>query len=229
VINHNFLALRRFPYILLALIFLAAAADSVGAQILDDSDFQSWNDLQITAPITKNLELFTVTTLQIHDNISKIDNVRFGVGVTAKPVKGLAITPFMTFMSDRNILNNFRYEYRPAVRAVYKYQFKHFALGHRSQFEYRFRPGRNSWRYRPSVAAEKPLPASWAKGTKVFAAAEPFYDSLSGRFSRFRFGVGVNKSLNEHLSVDVFYFRQGDNFSLPRTVNGIGTVWRLDL
>ena len=222
--------MRPLSFILFALIFMAAAAKNpAAAQILDDSDIESWNDLQITAPIAKNLDLFTVVTLQVHDNISKVDNVRFGVGVTAKPAKGFAITPFITFMSDRNVLNNFRYEYRSAVRAVYKYQFKHFALGHRSQFEYRFRPGRNSWRYRPSVAAEKPLPESWVKGTKVFAAAEPFYDSLSGRFSRLRLGVGVNKSLNEHLSVDVFYFRQGDNFSFPRTVNGIGTVWRLDL
>lgn len=222
--------MRPFSYILLALVFLAAATAPHAAQsVLDDSDIQFWNDLQMTAPIAKNLDLFTVTTLQIHDNISKVDNIRFGVGVTAKPAKGFAVTPFLTFMSDRNILNNFRYEYRPTVRAVYKYQFKHFSLGHRSQFEYRFRPGRNSWRYRPSVAAEKPLPESWAKGIKIFAAAEPFYDSIAQRFSRLRLGIGANKSLNEHLSVDVFYFRQGDNFSLPHTINGIGTVWRLDI
>ncbi len=222
--------MRPFSYILFALILLTSIAVSSPAQSgLEESDIESWNDLQITVPITKHLDLYTVATLQIHDNISKVDNVRFGFGVTAKPAKGLSITPFYTFMSDRNALNNFRYEYRPAIRAVYKYQFKHFALGHRSQFEYRFRPGRNTWRYRPSLAAEKALPESWAKGTKLFTAIEPFYDSASGRFSRLRLGFGVNKKLTKNLSVDIFYFRQGDNFSRPHTVNGVGTVWRLDL
>ena len=210
---------------LLAMLTLAVEAQSS----LEESDIESWNDLQITAPITKHLDLYTVATLQVHDNISKVDNVRFGVGITAKAYKGFSITPFYTFMSDRNALNNFRYEYRPAVRAVYKYQFKHFALGHRSQIEYRFRPGRNSWRYRPSVAAEKVLPENWLKGAKLFTAIEPFYDSASGRFSRLRLGFGLNKKLTKNFSVDIFYFRQGDNFSRPHTVNGIGTVWRLDL
>jgi hypothetical protein len=214
----------------LAIALLGAVSVTAYAQnVPDDSDFQSWNDLQITAPLAKNLDLYTVTTIQFGGNLSNVDNTRFGAGVTIKPAKGLSITPFVTFISRRNSSGNYRYEYRHTLRGVYKYQFEHFALAHRSQFEYRARPGRNTWRYRPSVTVEKALPKSFVPGLKVFVTEEPFYDSASGWFSRNRISAGVTKSLNKKLSVDVYFLHQGDNFSTPGTINVIGTAFKLAL
>ena len=223
--------MRNFgPKLLVAITFVVLLYSVAGGQsIPDDSDFQSWHDLQITAPITKKLDLYTVTTIQFGGNLSNVDNTRFGAGITFKPVKGLSVTPFITFMSRRNAVGNYRYEYRTTLRGAYKHQFKRFAVGHRSQFEYRFRPGRNSWRYRPSVAVEMPLPEKFIPGLKAFVAEEAFYDSVSDRFSRNRIGGGFMKSLNEKLSLDIYFLHQGDNFSRPGTVNVIGTTLKLAL
>jgi hypothetical protein len=195
----------------------------------NDSDFQSWNDLQITVPLTKKLDLYTVTTIQFGGNLTNVDNTRFAAGVTVKPTKRFSITPYLLVLSDRNSNNEFRYEYRFSLRGVYKRQFEHFGLSHRSQLEYRIRPGRNTWRYRPSVTVEKALPERFVRGLKAFVTEEPFYDSASGRFSRNRLSAGVSKKLNEKLSLDIYFLRQGDNFNKPGTVNVLGTAWKLSL
>lgn len=195
----------------------------------DDTDVQSWNDLQITAPITKKLDLYTVTTIQFGKDLTNVDNTRFAIGVTAKPTKRLSITPFVTFLSDRNSDGRFRYEYRFSLRGVYKYEFEKFAISHRSQAEYRVRPGANTWRYRPSITLEKKLPKSFVPGLKVFVTEEPFYDSASGRFSRNRISAGINKTLNKKASLDVYFLHQGDNHSGPGSINVIGTSLKIAL
>lgn len=213
--------------ILTAAIIVFSPLASTGQT--DDSDFQSWNDLQVTVPVTKKLDIYTAATIQFHSNLSKLDNTRFSIGATVKPAKGFSITPFVTFLSDRNSRNNFRYEYRYVLRGVYKHDFEQFSISHRSQIEYRYRPGANTWRYRPSVTVEKKLPKSFVPGLKIFVTEEPFYDSASGRFSRNRISAGVNKSLNKKVSLDLYYLYQGDNNSSPGSVNVLGTGLKVSL
>lgn len=207
-------------------VFLSAVS---GQTVPDDSDFQQWNDLQITHPLTKKLDLFTVTTLRFGGDLTNVNSTRFGVGVTAKPVKHFSVTPFVTFISDRRSNGRLRYEYRFAVRGVYSHQIGPVNISHRSQIEYRIRPGDNTWRYRPSVTVEKKLPESWVRGLRLYVSDEPFYDSASGYFSRNRISGGVIKSLTKKLSLDVYFLHQGDNFTTPGTVNVLGTTVRLSL
>lgn len=210
-----------------ALLFLAVSCASQAP--IDDDDVQSWNEIQVTAPITKKVDLYNVVTIQFGKNLTGIVNSRFSVGTIIKPVKGLAITPFVMFMSVRNSHDVFRYEYRANLRAVYKHQFEKFAVSHRSQFEYRIRPGANTWRYRPSITLEKELPKKYFPGLKAYVTEEPFYDSASSRFSRNRFSVGLSRVINKTTTFDVYYLYQGDNFSHPASINVIGTALKLKL
>ena len=202
---------------------------STSAMGQDNADTQSWNDVQVTVKLNKKVDLFSVATLQFQKNLTQVKDGRFAIGLTLKPSDSLSITPFTTLLRFRRSSGEFRTEYRFSLRAVYRFPTKRFGLSHRSQIEYRFRPGANSWRYRPSLTVEKAIPKSFASGLKIFATEEPFYDSASGRFSRNRFSVGVNKVLSEKLSLDIYYLRQGDNFSNPGTVHVIGTAWKIKL
>jgi Protein of unknown function (DUF2490) len=202
---------------------------SIAAAGQDNADIQSWNDVQVSVKLNKNVDLFSVATMQFQKNLTQVKDGRFAIGVTLKPSDKLSITPFTTLLRFRRSSGEFRTEYRFSLRAVYRFPAKRFGLSHRSQIEYRFRPGANSWRYRPSLTVEKAIPKSLVSGLKIFATEEPFYDSASGRFSRNRFSVGVNKVLSEKLSLDIYYLRQGDNFSNPGTVHVIGTAWKIKL
>lgn len=205
------------------------SAASFGQAEDDNVDLQSWNDLEITIPVNDKLDVNTTTTLRLDRNISKADSYRFSVGVTYKPHKKFSLAPFHTFISSRNSIRRYRYEYRTGLSATYKLPFKPFTLSHRSRIEHRSRPGRNSWRYRPSITAEKDLPESFLKNASVFITNEPFYDSVSGRFSRNRISGGLEKAINKKFAIELYYLFQADNASDPGSVHVLGTTWKIKL
>jgi Protein of unknown function (DUF2490) len=207
---------------------LGLSAFSASAQaVFDENDTQSWNDVQLTAPISKQLDLVAQGTFRFGRDITRLNDRRFAVGVIYKPTKSLSFQPFYWQIRARNALGNFRNEYRLNLRVIYRLPFKKIGISHRSWFERRLRRPLNSWRYRPSITIEKEVPAKLIAKAKLFVTEEIFYDSLLKRFSRNRFSVGVNKTLSNHLSLDVFYMRQNDGFSIPGDLNVIGTSWKI--
>jgi len=194
-----------------------------------EPEIQSWNDLQVSVPLNRTLDLITVTTVQFGKRLTNIDNKRFAIGLDKKISDNLSAASFVTFLSDRNSTGRFRYEYRYSARAVLKGKIKGIGLSHRSQAEYRIRPGQNTWRYRPSITIEKELPEKFIPGMSLFVTEEPFYDSASGRFSRNRISAGIKKKINGKFSFDVYYLYQGDNFSRSSSAKVIGTSWKVSL
>lgn len=194
-----------------------------------DDDIQFWNDINITVAVDKKLDLYFPLTFRWARHLDRFNEGRVGAGVIYKPTKSFSISPFYSFIRYRNSAGTFKTESRYQVRFVYKFPTKGFGLSHRSQFEYRARPGANSWRYRPSITIEKEIPSKFIDGLKIFATEEPFYDSASSRFSRNRFIVGFSKTITKKVSFDIYYLRQGDNFSTPGTIDALGTGLKIKL
>ncbi|MBK8151486.1 MAG: DUF2490 domain-containing protein [Acidobacteria bacterium] len=132
-------------------------------------------------------------------------------------------------INARNTRGKFRIEHRLNLRIGYKFPIKKFGLSHRSWFEYRMRPTGNSWRYRPSLTFEKDLPGKLIPKAKFYVTEEPFYDSSLKRFSRNRLSFGINKTLSNSLSLEIYYLRQNDGISRPGDLNVIGTSFKLKL
>jgi Protein of unknown function (DUF2490) len=203
---------------------------SVKAQtppLVNQDDFQSWNDVQLTVPLSKKVDFVTQFTMRFGKNVSRLNDGRFQFGFAYKPNKHWTIQPFYWFINARDSRGRSRTENRLNLRVVYKFPIKKFGLSHRSWFEYRIRTTGNSWRYRPSLTFEKDLPKKF--NAKVYFTEEPFYDSILKKFSRNRFTVGINKTLTKKLSLDIFYMRQNDGFSRPGDLHAIGTSWKIKL
>lgn len=214
--------------IFFALILIGCCAGFINAQTTaDKDDNQSWNDVQLTVPMTKEFDFFTQITARFGNNVSRLVDSRFALGFVWKPTKSLSVSPFYLNIGARNARGRFRQENRLNLRATYRFPTKGFGLSHRSLYEYRIRRPRNSWRYRPSLTFEKDIPKKILSESKIFVTEEVFYDSLLNKFSRNRFTVGVNKTINKKLSLDVYYMRQNDGFSIPGDLNVIGTNWRV--
>ena len=212
------------------MLILFTLSSAAGAQaVQDDDDLQQWNDVEFNIPVNKKVTLNTVTTLRLDENISNVESYRFSAGATFKLTKAFSVAPFMTFISARRPLGNYRYEYRPGIKLKYRFPVKVVSVSHTSRFEHRSRPGRDSWRYRPSVTIEKNLPEKFLKDASVFVTDEPFYDSVSGRFARNRISGGIRKSLNKKFAVEFYYLYQGDNFSSPGSIHVLGTGWKITL
>lgn len=216
--------------IALSLITIVAFSVFINAQAtVDRADNQSWNDVQLTVPMTEQFDFFLQGTFRFGKNVTRLSDRRIQVGFTYKPTKSLTLSPFYWNIVARNSSGRFRQEHRLNFRAVYRFPIKKFGLSHRSTFEYRLRRPVNSWRYRPSLTFEKDIPEKFIPKAKFFVTEEVFYDSILKKFSRNRFSIGINKTINKKLSLDVFYMRQNDGFSVPGDLNIVGTAWKIKL
>ncbi len=204
-------------------------ASAQTAQTVDDEDIQSWNDVQLTVPVTKEFDFYAAVTARFGKNVSRLNDRRFAVGFVYKLSKSWSFQLFYLKIRARNTSGRFGSEHRLNLRAGYRFPFKKFSLSHRSWFERRLRSPRNSWRYRPSLTLEKDIPKKFISKAKLFMTEEIFYDSILKRFSRNRFTVGVTRALTKQLSLDVYYMRQNDGFSRPGNLNVIGTSFKVRL
>ena len=220
--------LRKF---LLLTSISAALVVSAAAQSLapDDDDNQLWNDLLITIPVTKRVEVLILATARIDRNFTNLDEARLGTGVSVKVAKAVSLLAGYQHIEVRGLAGNFRTEHRYTLRGGYKFPIKKFGLSHKSTYEYRVRNAGNSWRYRPSIIFEKKLPEGFIPKAKVFITEEPFYVSTTRKFSRNRLSFGVSKTINPHLTLDVYYLRQDDHTSLRGNADVLGTAWRVHL
>ena len=214
--------------IFFALSLIVFCTIYVDAQtIADEEDNQSWNDIQVTVPMTNEFDFTLAGTFRFGKNITRLNERRIAVGFVYKPNKSWSFQPFYWHILARNASGRFRTEHRLNFRVNYRFPFKKFGLSHRSWFERRLRRPQNSWRYRPSLTFEKDIPEKFISKAKFFVTEEIFYDSILKKFSRNRFSVGINKTLSKNLSLDVFYLRQNDGFSRPGDLNVIGTAWKI--
>jgi hypothetical protein len=214
---------------LVCLILIVFCAAFSQAQTVDRDDNQSWNDVQLTAPLTEQFDVVMTGTLRFGKNITRVQETRLGLAFVFKPIKDLSFSPSFLYINARNSSGRFRVEKRLGFYGRYRFPIKSFGLSHRSLFEWRIRTPRSSWRYRPSLTFEKDISEKFIKGAKFFATEEVFYDSVLDKFSRNRFSVGITKTLNKKLSLDVYYLRQNDGFSVPGDLNVIGTTWKVKL
>jgi hypothetical protein len=219
--------MRKIFFVLALLGFYAFSANA--QTLADEEDLQSWNDLQLTVPMTEHFDFYTQVTMRFGKNVTRLHDGRYAIGFVWKPTKALSFTPFYWYINARNASGRFRVEHRLNLRANYRFPFKKFGLSHRSTFEYRLRRPLNSWRYRPSLTFEKDLPKKFIPAARIYLTEEIFYDSLLKKFSRNRFTVGINKTLTKKLSVDLYYMRQNDGFSRPGDLNVVGTSWKVRL
>lgn len=220
--------MKKFIGALFSAVFLCLSIQAQTTAV-DDDDNQSWNDVQLTVPMTKDFDFYTQLTARFGNDISRLNDGRFAIGFVWKPTKSLSISPFYWNIRARNAGGRFRQEHRLNLRAVYRFPIKSFGLSHRSTYEYRMRSPRNTWRYRASVNFEKDFPKTFVKGAKYFFGNEVFYDSALKKFSRNRFTIGAGKNFTKNLSLDVFYMRQNDGNSRPGDLNVVGTTFRVRL
>ncbi|HKX84214.1 MAG TPA: DUF2490 domain-containing protein [Pyrinomonadaceae bacterium] len=211
------------------LLLLGSLRIAVAQNVPDDEDIQSWNDIQLTAAMSKHIDFQTKVTGRFGKNVTRLNDGRYHFGFVFKPHKSFSFQPFFWFIRARNTAGRFRTEHRLNLQASYKFPIKRFGFSHRSTLERRLRAAGNTWRYRASLTLEKDLPEKLIHGAKVFVGDEVFYDSATDKFSRNRFSAGINKTLGKKLAADIYYMRQNDGFAHPGDLNVIWTALRIKL
>jgi hypothetical protein len=185
------------------LIFLNCFLFAVSAQTTAErEDVQSWNDVQITVPLDKRSDFILTGTFRFGDDIQKLVDRRVAVAFNYKINDWLSVQPGYTNIVTTPRVGRNRTENRLNFAVTYKFPFKKFTLSNRSLFERRLRSPQNSTRYRNRLQFEMPI--KQFSGTKFFISDEIFYDWSLNRWSRNRATVGINKTLNKKLSLDIY-------------------------
>ena len=207
--------------VLLAFFNFSSAAQTVAAE----EDVQSWNDLQLTAPLGKRADFILTGSVRAGDNLRKIVDQRLTVAFNLKINDWLSVQPSYTNIAMTPRVGRERTENRLGFAASYKFPFKRFGLSHRSLFEHRIRSPRSSTRYRNRLLFELPLKKFY--DTRFFTSDEVFYDFALKRWTRNRFTVGLGKAINKNLGIDVYYMRQNDGTTRPGDLHVIGTTLKV--
>ena len=95
---------------------LAMYIGHVRAQLQDEEDNQSWNDLQLTLPVNDYFEFNTAVTMRLGKNITRVNDSRWAFGFTVKPNKAFSIQPFYWHIRARNAISQFKTEHRLNLR-----------------------------------------------------------------------------------------------------------------
>lgn len=207
--------------LLVCALLLHAAAQTTAS----DEDFQSWNDVQLTAPLGKRVDAVLTGTFRFGSNIQRLVDRRASLAFNFKLNDWLTIQPGYTNISTTPRIGRERVENRLTFAATYKFPFKKFTLTNRSLFERRLRSPQNATRYRNKISFDVPF-FKVAK-TRFVATNEVFYDWSLNRWSRNRASVGLSRAVNKNLTVEVYFMRQNDGTTRPGDLSIIGTTFKI--
>jgi hypothetical protein len=193
------------------------------------ADTQSWNDVQLTIPLSKKVDFLIQGTLRIGGNLSKAVDERWGFGFNYKLNKYVTLSELYFHREARPPNGRHEVEERLTLGATLSKPLGKFTLSDRNFFERRWRqPQVDAWRYRNRINLEHPFMIKKTKFT-WFVSDEVFYDWALHDWIRNRFAVGARHTFNKHFTGDLYYMRQNDGRSRPGDVNVIGTVMRFRL
>lgn len=220
--------LMRLPMLLLIGVLVCAAHVRAQSRV-PETDNQSWNDLQITVPMTKEVDFTTQITLRFGDNVTQTADQRWGIGFVFKLNKYLSLNPFYFHREARPPNGRHESEDRATLGGAVRIPVGKFTISDRNWFERRWRqPQVNAWRYRNRLQIEHPFQINKKKFT-WFVSGEVFYDWSLHVWPRDRFSGGVSHPFNKHLTWELYYTRQNDSHTRPGDLNIIWSTWRVKL
>lgn len=220
-------------YRYLIIVFCAMFTFSVGltsAQVIvppPTDDTQLWNDLQMSVPLNRKIDLVFTGTFRLGRGMSHPVSERGAVSIAYKANKFLTLETGYQYVANQPSKGRKNYSSNLIFAGTIKFPIGKLTVSDRNWVERRFRNSRqDSTRYRNRLRVEYPVVVRDTK-FNIFASDEVFYDSALNKWSRNRFAVGANKKLNERLTGEVYYMRQNDSFSRPGDLHVIGTIFKI--
>jgi hypothetical protein len=218
----------RFLLIVGILASYSAVIRAQSISEIPEDDVQFWNDTTFAVPLGSKVDFVLLGTFRLGDNLTTAIDGRWGAGWVIKPHKYLSFNPF--FYHRKAKAPNApvdEVEDRLTLAATFRYPIGKLSLVHRSAFEHRWRrPQRDAWRYRARGQIEYPFTVGKTKLTG-FVANEVFYDWSVRDWVRNRFAVGISRTFNKHVTLDLYILRQNDGRSRPGDITVLGSQLRL--
>jgi hypothetical protein len=215
--------------VLASALIACVCLSTLGQGRVPKSDNQSWNDVQLTVPLTKVADFTMQGTIRLGDNVTQTVDQRWGAGFVIKINKYLSFNPFYFHREARPPNGRHEHEDRATLGATVRLPAGKFTVSDRNYFERRWRePQLNAWRYRNRLQLEHPFEVGKKEFT-WFVSDEIFYDWSVHVWTRNRASAGITHTFNKHLTLELYYTRQNDSHTRPGDLNIIWSAWRIKL
>lgn len=218
-----------FAPLLFGLVSVSALAQTNDQP--QDED-QSWNELQITVPLSKKTDLVLMGVFRAGANFAgflrPVDE-RAGGGIAFKPNKYLIVMPTYLYVAQQPSPTRKNFEHRLILNITGKASLGKFNFTDRNLIERRVRHALNDFvMYRNRLQIDHPVRiGSW--NFRAYVADEVWYSTLVDAWIRNRISGGVFKQFTPNFYGEVFYLRQNDGRARPGDVHTIGTLFRITL
>jgi hypothetical protein len=214
---------------LLTVMWTYALREARAQSIVPETDNQSWNDVQLTIPMTKKAEFLLQGTLRIGGNFMTAVDERWGAGFNYKLSKYVTLNELLVHREAKPPNGKQEHEERLSFGATFQGSIGKFTLSDRNWFERRWRePQVDAWRYRNRLRLEHPFKIE-KKDLVWFISDEVFYDWSLHDWVRNRAAIGASHAFNKHFAGELYYMRQNDGRSKPGDINIIGTTLKFKL
>jgi hypothetical protein len=145
--------MRRF--VILAISFSAGlfcVTSSRAQSVPPETDNQSWNDLQVTIPLSKKAEFVIIGTLRLGDNLTQFVDEREGFRVNYQIQKYITLQTLYFHRDAKAPQGRHEREERYTLGANIRVPLGKFNLNTRNWIEHRWRdPQPDAWRYRNRI------------------------------------------------------------------------------
>lgn len=193
---------------------------------------QSWNEVQLIAPLNKKTDLIFIGVFRGGGNFSgfmrPVDE-RGGGGIAFKLNKYLTIMPTYLYVAQQPTPTRKNFEHRLILNITGKVSLGKFTFTDRNLIERRVRHSLNDFvMYRNRLQIDHPVKLG-SLTFKAYIADEAFYSSLQKAWIRNRIAFGVFKQITPRFYGEVFYVRQNDGLARPGDVHAIGTLFKINM
>ncbi|MDQ2746905.1 MAG: DUF2490 domain-containing protein [Acidobacteriota bacterium] len=226
--------MRSFIIISIVLIFAAAVYPQT-AHI--PSEFESWNEVQLIAPVKhgkdakgKTIEKLTVT----FNGVSRIGRSSFdflddrvGAALDYRVNRHFSLTTATLYRREELVKKSPHFETRIFGGGTVFATKHNFTVRDRNAYEHRFRNSRADLNvYRQKIQASYSFKRNGKELFAPFVADEGFYNLKLKTWFRNEFYAGITRKLSKQTSLDIAYIRTDTR---PVNVNGLNLILKIKL
>jgi Protein of unknown function (DUF2490) len=207
---------------LLATMPIAAYGQSSATPL---SDFQSWDEVDVSARASRILDIAWVTQGRFSSGYPNPAAYLSGLDFKLNAGSHFEFTPSYYYAAFRTTSGKKGHVQVPIFAMTMRATRKSWTVSDRNRFLGAIGGGKDFWIYRNRPRVDYNLSAK--SRTTVFVWDEVSYFSLFHRWNRNRFAAGLSKAFNEKWAADIYYLRQDDSVVQPRDMNGLGLTLAL--
>lgn len=192
------------------------------------SDFQSWDELDVSARVAENVDVSWVSQGRFSTNFSNPATYLTGADIKIRVGPYFEVTPSYYDLGLVSV-NDHRGHFRvPMLSATMRKNWVGWTIADRNRFMGAIGGGNDFWIYVNRPRVDWRVGAS-SMGTTLFLWDEAFYFSLFHGWTRNRFAAGARKEFGKRWAADAYYLRQDDSRIQPRDLNGLGLTLEIRL